>query len=110
MDAAQALVPLRAALEKVRESSANEAFEIKDLPPVAALVGEHRDAIERSLGKATECKVDARKQLPAPCSSTDDVYYELFKLAKGSRGGGPNLVITYDEDAFCTQASVRQTR
>lgn len=98
---------LRAGLEKVRATKGKESFELKEIPPVDALVGQSRDAIETALGKPSPCEANGK---PAPCQSKDDVFYSLYKLADGMRGGGPELLLTYDEDAFCTRAERTHTR
>jgi hypothetical protein len=107
-DPKPALDALRAGLEKVRATKGKDVFEVKDVPKVDALVGQSRDTIETALGKPTVCT--GKAQPSAPCQSADDVFYSLYKLADGARGGGPELLLTYDEDAFCTRAELAQTR
>lgn len=46
----------------------------------------------------------------APCRDSKQVFYSFYKLARGSRGGGPELVLTYGEKSICTAAGFQRTR
>lgn len=100
------LGPLGDALVRVRRAPRDQGFAVDPMPPIDALVGRRRHEIEGTLGTAHAC-LDTSA---APCTSTDQVFYSFYVLPPGARGGGPELVLVYDESQVCREARVVLTR
>jgi hypothetical protein len=102
------LGPWGDALVLVRRATGDHAVRVDPLPATAALVGKAFDEVENVLGTGTPCT--GRAQPSAPCERDGQVFYSLYRLAAGSVGGGPELLLTFDDHRRCVTAVVRQTR
>ena len=76
----------------------------------AGLSGVHRGVIENALGAPHTCRGARETPAPAPCEQPDDVFYSFYHLPEGSVGGGPELLLRYDETNRCAQAMWRFTQ
>ncbi len=100
------LAPLGDALVSVRRAPRSTPFVVKQLPATAGLVGKSRHEIENTLGGAMSCQ-DA---ITAPCKSAGQAFYSFYKLPEGQRGGGPELLLSFDSKSICTAATFAFTR
>ncbi len=100
------LGPLGDALVRVRRAPRSVGLTVDPMPAVDGVVGRQRHEIEGALGTPHACP----DTVTAPCSSTDQVFYSFYVLPTGTRGGGPELVLRYDERRVCREARVIQTR
>lgn len=94
------------ALVAVAKAPSGRAFAVDPLPPVDDLVGKTRQEIENVIGTGYTCD----DITTAPCNRIGQVFYDLFKLDKGARGGGPELLLTYDSSAKCSEAKITFTK
>jgi len=117
------LVDLRERLEQARSSDADEPVSTGPAS-VEGLVGTHRGVIENALGEPQECEmgtqtvcpggggpcVEEERATPAPCEQADDVFYSFYHLPEGWVGGGPELLLRYDDAGRCTHGVWRFTQ
>jgi hypothetical protein len=97
---------LGTALVSIKRAPSGKPFVLEPIPAVDFLVGINRTQLENILGVPYAC----REPFTAPCKSANQAFYSLYKLARGARGGGPELLLSFDEQGVCTRAEVVQTR
>jgi len=73
---------------------------VTPLPKVEQLVGLKQNEIEGHLGTGRDCKAP----LARPCTAVGQRHYRLFASPSGVVG--PELLLTYDDKASCTAATV----
>lgn len=95
---------LGSALVKVRRARGH--FVVDPLPPAQSLVGKRRHEIEGYLGSAHVC----RDTTTAPCTAKGQAFYSFYRPPPGARGGGPELLLTYDDKGMCRTAAFVHTR
>jgi TonB family protein len=102
---AETLKWLHAALSKVRAARAGSFGTIGwSDQDVSVLVGMSRAAIGSALGEPDVCPLPDKM----PCPFHGDVAYKFFRLR--GRGGGPNLVLTFDAHDSCSNAHWELTK
>jgi hypothetical protein len=108
-EASALLSDLRQRLAEVRAAAPDQHVETGPVD-AAGLSGVHRGVIENALGAPHTCRGEGETPAPAPCEQPDDVFYSFYHLPEGSVGGGPELLLRYDETDRCAQAMWRFTQ
>lgn len=99
------LSALARAIDEVRRAPRKQEMRVGTLPDPAPAIGLTRHQIESTLGKGYSCNAP----LHAPCTKEGQSYYPLYHLPAGARGGGAELVITFQDDR-CVDAKISGTR
>jgi len=88
------LAQLRSDLHSVRASKSTEPVASKVQPDVKTLVGLRQTQIHVVLGDPDACV----KPKNGSCLGSSEWTYSFYRLPPGWRGGGPELVLSFDED------------
>jgi hypothetical protein len=88
---------LRHGLDEVASHKGLETWPSK-LGNLSLLVGAYRSTITQFLGSGVSC---AKYFGAAGCEERTSILYEFFRLPPGSVGGGPTLVVRFDQNDRC---------
>lgn len=101
---------LRSHLDEVERASGDEHVSIGGETPLDPLLGKDRETIREALGEPNRCAEYDSPQNVAPCETEDDWFYSFYSLPEGWSGGGPELLLQFDDDGECTRAVWRFTQ
>lgn len=101
------LRPLARARAAVVAAPDDRPFRVEPMPPVDVLVGLRRSELS-FLGEAHACTGPA--QPSAPCQRANQAFFSFYKLPPSSVGGGPELLLDFDDQGQCSAARVTHTR
>jgi hypothetical protein len=83
----------------------------EDLPTPAALIGATRARVLSELGEPAGCgrweasPEGGKRWLEMPCAEARRLGYVFYYLPRRYVGGGPELVLAFDDSGVCTAAS-----
>lgn len=106
VDRAALLTQLRAQLAELAELEVDEPVRRWSNVDVSPLAGMTRDELRAALGTPESCADIGG----APCETEEDWFYAFFRLPPHARGGGPNVLLSFDADGVCTAARWQHTR
>jgi hypothetical protein len=87
-----------------------------DLPTADALIGATRARVLSELGDPAGCgrweasPDQGKRWIEMPCAEARRLGYAFYYLPKRYTGGGPQLVLAFDDSGVCTAASWTKTR
>lgn len=96
---------LRASLDLLKTAPQDKPFTAPTFDPYW-LIGLTRTDIRSGLGTPEMCDTP----MGGPCSNKVDWYYSFYRLPKRWFGGGPELLLKFDEDDICTSANWEQSQ
>lgn len=99
------LADISRALDEIRRAPRAKETRLRTLPDPKAAIGRDLHEIEWALGKGNSCEAP----LHVPCTQIGQVYYSLYHLPANARGGGDELVLTFD-GTRCVGAEIRGSR
>jgi hypothetical protein len=114
--AAAALQVMRAQLDAVRNAAPGAAVQSDSQGVADYLLGLNRQQIRESLGEPRVCtaadarEVDHRGVPLSSCEAEGDWHFSFYHLPEGASGGGPELLLHFDERGRCVRAGWRVTR
>ena len=116
-DAKQLLATLRQRLDEIAAASESRLKPGGDLD-LRPLIGLQVKTLRDALGPASiNCRdkstinvTTGERERIAPCRADDDLVYSFYRLPKGTGGGGPELLLQFDQKGICIRALWRMTQ
>jgi hypothetical protein len=99
---------LRSRLDRVRATAPDAHIVDGGDLVVEPLLGASQAELLTALGEPSRCAGLGGRI--APCQEDSQWFYSFYHLPSGSRGGGPELLLTFSAGGLCTDASWRYTR
>jgi hypothetical protein len=97
---------LSSKLSAIRSSASSERVALEHVPEVRGLVGIDRVQLLSSLGQPDSCL----HRSPEDCMSLPTWVYAFVHLPPGSRGGGPELYVSFDQHSVVQVAQWKLSR
>lgn len=102
------LADLRARLDRVRAAPSDaNVREVSGSERTDVLIGMTRAQVRAALGEPQICEDDF---FGRGCRTRGDWFYSFYHLPRGSRGGGPDLLLRFDGSDTCIRAEWRFSR
>lgn len=104
------LAELTTRLDRVQTAAPEDQVSTGGGVALEPLLGMSRAELRAALGAPNTCggnrggETDGRRARVAPCQTGDDWFYSFYHLPEGSVGGGPELLLQFDEKGTCVSA------
>lgn len=104
------LAELSSRLDQVQIAKPDQRVETGGDIALEPLLGITRAELRAALGAPRTCEknevttADGRKLPVAPCQTNDDWFYSFYHLPRASVGGGPELLLQFDDRGACVSA------
>jgi hypothetical protein len=115
MDRTTLLKTLRQRLDRLPQKPSAPVNDGGDLP-LEALAGATCAELRDALGTPHTCQgvgyhdAQGNPHPVAPCESSTDWFYSFYRLPDGWVGGGPELLLQFDDQCVCVRALWRHTQ
>jgi hypothetical protein len=106
----QLLAELSSRLDQVQTAKPGQHLKTGGGIDVSPLVGMTRGELRAALGAPSACDegqitdADGRQVPVAPCQKSSDWFYSFYHLPEGWVGGGPELLLGFDDKGICSSA------
>ena len=110
------LAELSARLDRVQIAGHDEQVSTGGGLALEPLLGTTQSQLRAALGAPHTCRKkqstesDGNRSLAAPCQTDDDWFYSFYHLPAGAVGGGPELLLQFDNEGNCVSARWVLTR
>jgi hypothetical protein len=94
------LAELSTRLDRVQTAGSEEQVSTGGGVALEPLLGMTRSELRSALGAPHTCEKDR----VAPCQTNDDWFYSFYHLPEGALGGGPELLLQFDQKGTCVSA------
>ena len=118
-DAKRLLTTLRQRLDEIATASKSvEGLKARTDLDLRPLLGLRRQTLRDALGlPSVNCRdkpafnvTTGERGRIAPCQADDDLAYSFYRLPKLTAGGGPELLLQFNQDGTCARARWRSTQ
>jgi hypothetical protein len=118
-DAKRLLATLRQRLDEIAAASrSGQALKRGGDLDLRPLIGLRRETLRDGLGPTSiNCRdkpivsvTTGERVRIAPCQADEDIAYSFYRLPQGTAGGGPELLLQFDQDGICARALWRGTQ